>query len=337
MNPNEIKPIRSFTLSDLPLLRRLAPQGASLDILTGLTRGVNPINEAFLAALPLGDRGMPTYVLRDGASSLCGLLRHREGAPQAYIAYLSPDLEDGADPIRWLSLIEGLVKAAGARGAHILNAEVNPNSATFVALREAGFVIFTRQEIWRREAAPVDVSGGDTRFSVRTSQDDASLTTLYVNIVPRLVQQAIPPPEADKHGLLYRNAEGHAAGYFIVHEGQRGCLLRPLFHPEIYEQASGLIADALTHLARPDQMPVYCAVPSYQEWLHEPLAAVGFEPWASQVVMGKYTVRRIKDPVFQLLPVNPLAILDVLEQSPPPVPETNAALHFEPTNNKKRR
>lgn len=318
---SNVKHVRPFALADVPRLRRLAPLGVSLDIVTKLTRGVNPINAAFWASLPLGQMGMPTYVLRDSDARCLGLLRHREGAPQAYIAYLAPDLDQGADPTHWLELVEGLVQAAGERGAHILNAEVDPGSQTFVALREAGFAVFARQEVWRLTSAPA-VEAPVARLRPCTDADSISVTALYVNMVPRLVQQAISPPEAGDRGLVYCNEQGHAAGYFAIFEGQRGILLRPLLHPEVYEQAVDLIADALRHLAPSDRTPVYCAVHSYQEWLHEPLAAAGFALWARQAVMGKYTLRRVEDPAFQPLSTHPLAMFD---KKPPPVPEAKTA------------
>ncbi len=318
----EIRTVRAFSLPDVPFVRRLATQGISLDAVTALTRGVNPINEAFLAALPVGDLGMPTYVLRENDTGLIGLLRHREGSPQAYIAYIAPDLDRGADPILWLEMVEGLVQAAGARGAHILNVEVDPGSLTFMALRDAGFAIFARQEVWRRQPVALPVGKPPApMLRACTDADQVSVTTLYVNTVPHLVQQAIPPPEAGEHGLVHLNEAGHAAGHFSVYEGQRGLLLRPLLHPEAYEHAADLLDDALVHLPQVERIPAYCAVHRYQEWLREALSAADFTPWAHQVVMGKYTLRRVKAPAFEPLPVHPLAIL---EKKPPIVPGAGA-------------
>ncbi|MBN1287351.1 MAG: hypothetical protein JXB47_18265 [Anaerolineae bacterium] len=318
----ENKPVRGFLLSDVPFVRRVAPQGVSLDTVTGLTRGLNPINEAFLSALPLSDFGMPTYILRDGDEGLVGLLRHKEGAQQAYIAYLAPDLDKGADEACWLGLVEGLVQAAGRRGAHILNAEVDPGSQTFVALREAGFVTFSRQDIWRRTAAYVGTPPARL-LRPAVDADVVGVTALYVNTVPHLAQQAIPPPEAGERGLVHYNDDGHAMGYLTIFKGQRGVLIRPLLHPEAYEQTADLIADALTRFAPAERTPVYCVVQSYQQWLREPLASAGFTLWARQAVMGKHTVRRAKDPALQPLPANPRAVLDVLDVKPPPLPESN--------------
>lgn len=331
------KQVRGFILSDVPFVRRVASHGMSLDTVTGLTRGLNPINEAFLSALPLGDFGMPTYVLRNGDEGLVGLLRHREGLQQSYIAYLAPSLEQGADKGQWLRLVESLVQAAGKRGAHILNAEIDPGSQTFTALREAGFAAFARQDIWRRTAAYV---GEPSTRLLRIAEDVdlVNATTLYVNTVPRLVQQAVPPPETGEQGLIHCNADGHATGYFTIFEGQRGILLRPLLHPEDYELATDLVADALGHLSQADHLPVYCAVQNYQEWLREPLARAGFTLWARQVVMGKYTVRKVKNPAFHPLPAHSRGVLDVLDSKPSPLPESRRnALKTKTTKTKKKR
>jgi hypothetical protein len=75
--------------------------------------------------------------------------------------------------------------------------------------------------------------------------------------------------------------------------------LRPLLHPEAYDEAAALIIGVLAKLTISERVPVYCAVHNYQEWLQEPLRAAGFELWARQVVMGKYTLRRVADPTLQ--------------------------------------
>ncbi len=304
--------VRAFTWSDVPLVRRLAPLGVSLDTVTGLTRGINPVNDAFLAALPLGDRGMPTYVLRTNGEGVLGQLRHREGAAHAHIAYIAPTLGDekGDAETAWLNLVEGLVVAAGERGAHAVHAEVDPGSAIFAALREAGFAVFARQDLWRRPPAPVNPSPARL-FQPRRAAHMIGVGSLYANTVPRLVQQATPPPEADEKGLVYVDDEGQVSGYLTIYAGKRGILLRVLLHPEADEKAAALIADALTYLSHLERTPVYCAVQRYQDWLREPLSAVGFEPWARQAVMVKQTVRRVQHPAFQPLPA--------LEQAPPVV------------------
>ena len=311
--------VRSFVWSDLPMLRRLAPLGVSLDTVTGLTRGVSPVNAAFMASLPLRDRGMPTYVLRDNSGGVLGQLRHREGAPDAHIAYIAPSLGERDDRADWLAMIDGLVIAAGMRGAQSLSAELDPDAPAFEALREAGFAVLTRQDIWRRAPAPVEPSPARL-LRPRTTIHMIGVTVLYANTVPRLVQQASPPPQADEKGLVYLNPNGHTAGYFTVYAGRQGTLLRALLHPEAGDRAADLFADALTYLSRVERIPVYCTVQRYQDWLREPLAAAGFEPWARQVVLVKYTVRGIQYPAFQPLPA--------LEQAPPVIEMQVADPHY---------
>jgi hypothetical protein len=145
--------------------------------------------------------------------------------------------------------------------------------------------------------------------------------TLYANTVPRLAQQASPPPEVDEKGLVYIDNEGQVAGHFTVYEGRRGILLKVLLHPEAYDLAGALFADALTYLPHPERAPVYCAVQRHQDWLRESLGEVDFEPWARQAVMVKYTVRRVQQPAFQPL--------SVLEQAPPVVEMQVAERRFE--------
>jgi hypothetical protein len=48
----------------------------------------------------------------------------------------------------WLPLLDQAVIEAGQRGIHSLVAEVNEVSDELPVLRRAGFVVYTRQDVW---------------------------------------------------------------------------------------------------------------------------------------------------------------------------------------------
>src|SRR5579859_3699456 len=138
---------RPFLPLDLPLLHRLTPRGISFDSVTSLTQGEHALEAAVWSAVPLADLGRPTFVLRDSQHEYVGQIRHKSGERHAHITFIAPDLDPSAD-MAWLTLLDAMTQAAGRRGALSLNAEVSEMSHAFVLLRQAGFTVHTRQEIW---------------------------------------------------------------------------------------------------------------------------------------------------------------------------------------------
>src|SRR5258707_15189054 len=134
---------------DLPLVRRLAAHGVSLDSATNLTRGPHTLEGALWSSVPLADFGTPTFVLRDSETAYVAQFRHRSGDSQAHITFIAPDVSLCGDS-GWLSLIDSMTQAAGRRGATMLKAEVCETGSAFTVLRQAGFSVYARQEIWKR-------------------------------------------------------------------------------------------------------------------------------------------------------------------------------------------
>jgi hypothetical protein len=177
-----------------------------------------------------------------------------------------------------------------------LNAEVSENGSPFVVLREAGFAVYARQEIWKREPAAVTSQFADL-LRPETDLDAWAVSSLYASVVPRLVLQADEQPESGQGLIFERN--GQALAYFSVQEGKCGYYVQSLLHPDIYSQARPLLASVLARLNRADRIPVYFPLRRYQEWLNGPLSDAGFEPWGSQAVMVRHTVCRVEHPVLK--------------------------------------
>ncbi len=287
---------RPFLPIDLPLVRRLTPQGVSLDSEVSLTRGVHTIGGAVWSSLPLTDLGTPTFVLRDGENEFVGQFRHRMGDQHAHIVFIAPDLnlcetEDG-----WFALLDAMVVAAGKRGALTLNAEVDENSMAFVALRQCGFAIYARQEILKRDPAPLPAATGDL-VRPELDSDAFGINALYTSIVPRLVLQADAPPEPGRGFIC--EVSGRIVAYCSVSEGRSGIFVQSFLHPEMYDQSQAIHSAVLARLPRADRCSVYICVRRYQDWLRGPLTDLGFESWASQAVMVKHTVARITHPILR--------------------------------------
>ncbi len=312
--------IRSFDWRDVGLVKTLADRGVCLDSETGLTQGNHPLQQALLAYLmPMA--GPPTFIWRgDGhgaegggrgreraaasapAPVIFGQLRHRLGEEHARILYLAPvSAEAGAG---WLPLLERLVVEAGERRAQNLVADVNEKSPEYEALREAGFAIYARQSLWKLApgAAPA-MAVEPAPMRAATRGDVIAVSTLYSNIVPRLVQQVEPGPRHIERGYVLDHG-GELVAYLDVRRGPQGLWVEPFLHPEAYDLSEAVL-NACLQLLVPSrkEKPLYICVRRYQDWLRNVVARVGFEALGSQAVMVKRLVARVTEPLLKPLPV----------------------------------
>ncbi len=287
---------RPFLPIDLPLIHRLTPHGVSFDSATSLTRGIHTIEGAFWGSVPLADLGTPTFVLRNSNQAYVAQFRHKAGDQHAHIVFIAPDLDKCEGDSAWLHLLDAMVAAAGRRGAVTLNAEVSETGAAFIVLRQAGFGVYARQEIWKRQPAAVSPLANNL-LRTETEQDALGINGLYANVVPRLVLQA-DSPETGHGGLVYER-DGRFLAYLSVQEGKCGIYIQSVVHPDAYDQAQLIIASALSRIPRADRLPVYFCMRRYQDWLRGSLSALGFDAWASQALMVRHTACRIEQAVFK--------------------------------------
>ncbi len=288
---------RPITPLDLALVRRLIAQRLPLDITQTLARGLPGMEGALLSALPLTDLGAPTVVIRNGEGGFVGQFRQRAGRAVAQLTFLAPEPQPAHLPY-WLAIIDTLVAEAGRRGALLVSAEVPEGHAAFVAFRQTGFAVYSRQAILRRDPDRADADPALVR--AETERDAAAVSLLYANTVPRLLQQAEPWPEAEQSGLIYER-DGQIAGYLEVVEGKNGVVIKPYFHPEVYDQAAEVVLAALAHLPRTAEVPVYLYARAYQDWLRGVLERVGFAACAEHALMVKHTAPRLER--MELAPV----------------------------------
>jgi hypothetical protein len=283
--------IRFFDWRDMGLVKTLGQQGVCLDAEAGLIHGNRPLQEALLAFLMPGT-GAPTLVWRNSGREAFGQLRHRLGEEQARLLFIAPHsatLMEG-----WLNVVEQLAAEAGRRGAHNLIAEVSEESTEFEALRLAGFAVYARQSLWKL-SGPIPDEGELVLLHPATSADAIGISTLYANIVPRLVQQVEPGPGHRRGYVLKRNEE--LIAFLDVRRGPLGLWIEPCFHPEAYDLATAVLNTCLHAIPNRNDRPVYVCVRRYQDWLQEVLARGGFEAIGSQAVMVKRLVKRVTEPL----------------------------------------
>jgi hypothetical protein len=313
--------IRPFDWRDLSLLHRLRDRGVCLDSQQAYSQGPHALQYALLGALAPGGTAF-TLVARprgEGEAPAVGQLLQRNGDALLRLSYISP--ADVLGQPAGTSLLEGLCQAAGARGGRNLVAEVDEDHPGFVSLREAGFAIYARQQIWRLvEWTSVERSEVEARWRPERAADSPAIHLLHLNVVPALVQQIEPPPGRGR-GLVHAR-EGEFLGYIEIARGPLGIWTQPYFHPAA-EKPDELLAGFLARIGpRPDQ-PLYVCVRSYQSWLNGPLERAGFERLSAQAVMVKRLAVGVRRPALARLPAiegtraKPTTPIANLDKAPP--------------------
>lgn len=286
---------RFVNLVDIPLVRRLSEHGAALDSELCFTQDGDSHAPGLLTLL-LPYWGVHTLLTRAGNHQVVGQFRLESESTYAHIAYLAPmpgiDEEDTA----WLHLLDSMAIEAGKRGAMILAAEVDENSALFKTMRLAGYAIYARQEIWVRPPLATDELESPIVLSVPSDHDVNGIHQLYGNIVPKLVLPVTEMPEAGE-GLVYRK-DDRVEGYIGVAEGKAGVYLMPHLHPDVFSEAASIITAAIQQADRAGKVPVYARVRRYQDWLDDALVELGFEICARQAVMVKHIAAGVRPAAF---------------------------------------
>jgi hypothetical protein len=180
----------------------------------------------------------------------------------------------------------------------MLTAEVDEDSPLFVTMRTAGFAVYARQEIWRREPGALPFPYSDPA-ELRESRDEDinSIQALYGTIVPRLVQPVAMPPD-DCMGYVYRRDQ-RLQGYITVTTGKTGIYVTPLLHPDIlYRDATAILAGVLGRIGRVDRLPVYICVRRYQDWLEDALTELGFSSCQPQALMVRHIAAGVRQAAF---------------------------------------
>jgi hypothetical protein len=317
--------IRPFNLRDLPLVHRLSEVGVSLHTESALTKNLHPTRGA-LFSLVGGD--FPTYVWKSDKNGLAGFIQLclDEESVHAHILYLSSTNDgsvvteaNGTDELgaeekigngqrpyqvnenAWLPLLDQAVVEAGQRGIHSLVAEVDELSDELPVLRRAGFVVYTRQDVWvlaPSEAAP---KNNDLPYlRPRQAEDDWDIQLLYANTVPRLVQLVEPmPPLHDGVGWVLHE-ENELAAFVHVHVGPVATWMRLFIHPSAEAQANQIITAVVQKTPAAATRPIYCCVRRYQSWVQTALERSGFTQWGSQAVMVKHIVQKAAKPLTDL-------------------------------------
>ena len=302
--------IRPFDLRDVPLVAQLENQGTSLNAELALTRKPRPLQSALASFFLLHTFGTRTYVCRDDqADRFEGLvqIRPRQSAPLGRVVFVAPALSSSerAEEM-WVRMLESASLEAAKMGLHHLVAEAPEDGAEIEPLRRAGFAVYLRQDILRLDPSrrPASMEGG---LRPRADVDTWAIQQLYYNTAPRLAQfaEGVPPGRSGARGYVYAE-KGELVAYVEVRRGSHGAWFNLLIHPDAESRAGRILHAGLAELGAGWDKPIFCGVRRYQEWLHRPLDALGFEPFGSSVLMVKHLVAHVMEP--ELARANALAL-----------------------------
>ena len=91
-------------------------------------------------------------------------------------------------------------------------------------------------------------------------------------------------------------------GYLGLVFGQKGYGLRMVVHPEAMNRGAELLSWGLAALAGYPSRPVYCTVRHYEKEIHSLLQDREFDVLATQALLVKHLVVRVKEPLFKMVP-----------------------------------
>lgn len=286
--------IRPFEWRDLPILHRYRNKCVYLNSALRLTRGPLFVPTGAILSTLAPAIGLFTYLYEPGKKErvgtadavlpFIGQVSHSAGLASAQMTFLMPEAGVEVEPVA--GLVEEMLSPVGERGGLRILAEVEDQSRVLQVLRQVGFGIFARQNVWQLPGKAPQGGSPPGKWHSAGRQDEAGIRFLYASLVPGLVQQVEMLPSGRLHGLVYYRGTEMLA-YVDLEYGLRGILAQPFIHPD-----AEFLADSLVNLLLrlPDlyTRPVYVCVRSYQSWLDSVLEKRGAERILQQAVMVRH-------------------------------------------------
>ena len=309
--------LKQCRIVHFPLVHRLRGQGLSLGLPEALGNNSPSFGAVLAAVLPGGPQGDGLYVLEDPDPASQGFVqvRRRLGRPEADLVYIAPRLgeDSGARAAEvWKRLLTEVSVTLGAQGIQRIYAGLPEGSAEVDIFRESGFSLYTRQDLYARLATPLPSAEGVSAWSPRLPAHEWGVQRLYSEVVPWLVQQAegglwpdgmaVPRLDLGEEVEFVLVDRGEVIGLVQARSGEKMHWLHVVLHPRAYQWAISAIVCGLSCLSGRGSHQVYCPVREYQGGLRSPLEEAGFQWVASQVLLVKYTMARVREPQTRLVP-----------------------------------
>lgn len=280
--------IRACMLVDLPFLHRVSNQVILLDSETNCTRDLHGTAGVILTGVLFPQRNLFTFTAKLELAQMVGQFRIQQAEQVAQIVYLAPDSQAMEDDTLCLHLLDAMAFEAGKHRVSMLVGEVDDDSRLFETMRQSGFVVYSRQTIWR--CSPSNLIGKTERLIRPAGDQDASaVMELITRVVPSMLQPLLIPQTLE-HGWVYYE-DNKLLAYIGVTAGRQGIYLTPYIDACMMGESSRSLLYSLTkNIQQSVKLPIYMRVLRYHDWLSSVLDEIGFEAGHPQAIM----VRHIK-------------------------------------------
>jgi hypothetical protein len=280
--------IRVCMLVDLPFLHRVSNHFILLDSETNCTREIHGTSGVILNGVLIPQRNLFTFTAKLDHHQMVGQFRIQQADQVAQIVYLAPDMQAMDDDTLYLHLFDAMAFEAGKHRASMLVGDVDEDSPLFETMRQSGFVLYSRQTIWRCQ--PINFIGRTERLIRPVGDNDGiAVMDLITRIVPSMLQPLLIPHTLENGWVYYE--DGNLLAYIGVTAGRQGVYLTPYIDPCLLgEPSKSLLYTLMKNIQQSVKLPVYMRVLRYHDWVSSVLDELGFEAGSPQAIM----VRHIK-------------------------------------------
>jgi hypothetical protein len=262
-----------------------------LDNIFSLTRG-NPLSWINLINTIFPSDQVFTGVLEfeDDETKLIGQIYQSPKISGTHMSFLLPIPEEETQKLVYL--LEGLIKQAGKWGAKHILAEVETDSVYFTGFRQAGFSVLAKQQIFRWNDSGRNFSPLAGKWRTWRCDDVQAMRSLYLSLVPPLIQPIEPMTRREMLGLVYFDSNGNLQAYADLVYGPQGIWVLPIIHPQVQEDLSDLLYQMLMDLPERNNRPVYITSRSYLPWVEHALENLPVTSAPEQALLVRYLALR---------------------------------------------
>lgn len=274
--------IRAFGLRDSLFVHRLQKQGVWLDMDQALLCARAPLWVALATPVAWRVNGIATYILHAQLpdQQIDGFVQVQKctDRAEANLLFLSPDLSVPEAPEIWRRLLLHVCRKAGDNDIQRLYASLPDDAEALSALRDAGFSLYTREDLFRIDMVSTLSASHPGEVRPVLEADTWQLRRLYTQYTPQPVQLAegafatehrlpflVDVEWGETRNLVLVEGQGQDIGGSVqIRSGRSGHLVRLWGNTSEPGRVERLLAAARAAAADPRALPIYCAVRDYQ-------------------------------------------------------------------------